>query len=109
MNKKEQLTEIIRNSRNGAERYHADVIADHLLENGVIIPPCSLGQTVYRIAKCCGTYVVLDREVLSMVYRIDCFGEGVWEIFTTANDVLGRSVFLSRDQAEAVCKECNGI
>ena len=109
MDNKEQLMEIIKNSRSGRERYHAEDIADHLLENGVVVQPCSLGQTVYRVAKCCGSYVVLAREVLSMTYRIDHFGNGVWEIFTTANDVLGSTVFLSREEAEAMCKWGNGI
>ena len=31
----------------------ADYIADYLLENGVIVPPCQEGDTIYKIAKFC--------------------------------------------------------
>ena len=34
--------------------------ADHLLANGVIVPPCKVGDTVYHIASCKDFYHELD-------------------------------------------------
>lgn len=31
------------------ERCGAECIADHLIENGVIVPPCKVGDTVYKL------------------------------------------------------------
>lgn len=44
---RERLIEMIQNSVGGCARYWAEVIADHLLANGVIVPPCKVGDTVY--------------------------------------------------------------
>ena len=32
-----------------------EFVADYLLENGVIVPPCKVGDTVYKIVKFCET------------------------------------------------------
>ena len=48
MTHREKLIELLENAPaapNG-ERNVA-TLADHLLENGIIVPPCKVGQTVY--------------------------------------------------------------
>ena len=47
MNQRDRLIELIQNSVNGCARHWAGIIADHLLDNGVIVPPCKVGDTVY--------------------------------------------------------------
>ena len=32
----------------GSDKPYAEVYADYLLENGVIVPPCKVGDTVYK-------------------------------------------------------------
>ena len=46
---RDRLIELIQNSVNGCARHWAEIIADHLLKNGVIVPPCNVGDTVYII------------------------------------------------------------
>ena len=44
-----RLSELIQSAVGGCAKYWADVIADHLLAEGVIVPPCKVGDTVYCI------------------------------------------------------------
>ena len=41
---RERLVELIQASVNGCARNWAEVIADYLLANGVIVPPCKVGR-----------------------------------------------------------------
>lgn len=74
--------------------------AKYLLSNGVILPPCKIGDEVYRISKRYGKWVILPREVCCITYSITYQNEIVWQVFTTTLDVLGVTVFLTRDEAE---------
>lgn len=55
MTDRERLAELVKNSLSAygkeASVYYKtqDFIADFLLANGVIVPPCKVGDTVYRI------------------------------------------------------------
>jgi hypothetical protein len=80
-------------------------LADHLLANGVIVPPCKVGDTVYRVAKHRGVWEVLPREVVSITHRLDHLYRLVWEIFSTQEDRLGKTVFLTREEAEKALAE----
>ena len=46
---KDRLIELIQQSVRGCARNWAEIIADYLLANGVIVPPCKVGDTVYII------------------------------------------------------------
>lgn len=63
--------------------------------------PCRIGDIVYRVGKRRGAWCVLPREVLSITYRLNCKHEVYWELFTTTVDVLGYSVFLTEEEADA--------
>ena len=45
---KERLTRLIQESVSGCAEYWAQKIAEHLIDNGVIVPPVKIGQTVYE-------------------------------------------------------------
>ncbi len=73
-------------------------IADYLLENGVIVPLVKVGETVYRVCK--------------KKYDVDGYGMQ-WEedmgIVTNAFHLgmlheIGKTVFLTREAAEAALK-----
>lgn len=49
MTEHERLVELIIKSVDGCARHWAEVIADYLLQNGVIVPPCKVGDTVYHL------------------------------------------------------------
>jgi hypothetical protein len=86
-------------------RKQAEYVADRLLANGVIVPPCKVGDTVYRVAKHRGVWEVLPREVVSITHRLDHLYRLVWEIFSTQEDRLGKTVFLTREEAEKALAE----
>lgn len=77
----------------------ADTIADHLIANGVIVPPCEVGTVVYRVCK--------------QKYPVDSYRmhwEEDWVILTRPFDLsmipeIGKTVFLNRKEAEQAIKE----
>lgn len=81
---------------------------DHaLLDHGVIVPPCKVGDTVYRFQKYFND-ATLQSEVKIKPCRIASVGmecvasdDFVWMKF----DEFGCSVFLSREEAEAALAE----
>ena len=85
----------------------AEINADYLIANNVVVLPCKVGDTVYRVAKHRGVWEVLPREVVSITYRLDHLYRVVFEIFSTEYDRLGKTVFLTREEAENALKERN--
>ena len=68
--------------------------ADYLLKNGVIVPPCKVGDKVYCI-----------RTWPSGRKTIHPFGAPDWDwIMEHLND-FGKTVFLTREEAEKRLKE----
>jgi hypothetical protein len=86
----------------------AEYVADYLLSEGVIVPPCKVGDTVYRVARHKGVWQVLPREVVSITHRLDHLYRLVWEIFSTEYDRLGKTVFLTKEEAEKALAERSG-
>ena len=79
-------------------------LADYLLEHGVIVPPCKVGDTVYSI----------DKKVLAYhwdehMYIVDKWSEyKVCEIpfSLTLWEHGWKDIFLTREEAEQALKEC---
>ena len=82
MNDPDKAAEIV---KNGYGFY-----ADHLLANGVIVPPCKVGDTVYVIYEhpFDETIVEIEKDEFCLA-MIDDFGKGV---------------FLTREEAEEALK-----
>lgn len=83
-------------------------IADYLIEHGVIVPPCKVGQTVYGVH---WSYTIDECRVSSLTQksdkswkiRITCgISRRVFEITT---DKIGKIVFLTREEAEKALAE----
>ena len=110
--------------------YWSDTIADYLLENGVIVPPVRVGQTVYRLdnmpcdLKCqnCDWYsesypgdcASCDKTITG-IRAAECID--IIEQKATQHDIywwlcfnnIGKTVFLTREQAEkALAEVTNG-
>lgn len=106
---RERLIELIRSSVDGCAKHWAEVIADHLIANGVIVPPCKVGDTVW--------YELYGQIESAVVYS--CVGNltGGGLKITDANaksadgvevdfngKCLGKNVFLTREEAEQALK-----
>lgn len=76
------------------------------LEAGKLVElPCKVGDIVYRVrAYHKKKYEIIERICFSITYR----GNNSWEIFSTTDDMLDVSVFLTREAAEARLKELEG-
>ncbi|MBR3974392.1 MAG: hypothetical protein IKJ88_00870 [Clostridia bacterium] len=73
-------------------------IAEHLLENGVIVPPCKVGDTVFQV----GT----DRKIYQFT-----ISKLIYDTDGIAFDerAIGKSIFLTKAEAEqALRKEDEG-
>lgn len=98
---REKLIELIQDSVGGCARHWAEIIADNLLANGVIVPPCKVGQTVYCIRhdKASKPFVK-PLGVLS----ITADGNGKFAVFTTKEDLWCLTAFPTREEAEKALK-----
>ena len=88
-------------------RPNTEQVAEHLLNNGVIAPPCKVGDTVYSIVD--GITQVFEGRV----YAIEITEFGTVYRFTRkgyytggcTEEAIGKTVFLTREEAEAALKE----
>lgn len=92
---------------------HCDIsaiIADHLLESGVIVPPCKVGDTVYVVSQGAGFSVVWNvYKATAKAIHLDQWGTLFVRVETDKENVggyveVGR-VFLTREEAEAALAE----
>ena len=74
-------------------------LADHLIENGVICPPCKVGNTVYLV----GT--ITKQIVKAKVIYFGWHEDDMWLACTngvavSVKEQLGKTVFLTKEAAE---------
>lgn len=92
-------------------------LADYLLANGVIVPPCKVGDTVYSFCDDFGVvlpYFVenlrigfMDKDRNYWCYEANCHTEETDELLDEIDfdlDDLGKTVFLTREEAEKALK-----
>jgi hypothetical protein len=110
MTQKERLVELIKDEidcdRAGIV---PEWLANHLLANGVVVPPCKVGRTVYvlRSKTSNGENLYLREEQIDH-YRI--FGERSYMCFfsgrlSVPNYLWEATVFLTREEAEKALAE----
>ena len=88
-----------------------EALADHLLANGVIVPPCKVGQTVYAVGYreiYAGTVIEIKsfetEDGTEKTYHAEDDG---YPIGFTDED-FGKTVFLTREEAEQALREVQG-
>ncbi len=99
---KERLVELIDQCTIDYDMPSSEQIADYLLANGVVVPPCKVGDKLYivtsvseQIVECTIIGVWVCESNISVITDYGC-------IF---NGSFGKTVFLTRSQAEAKVKE----
>lgn len=89
-------------------RYIAEITADMLLANGVIVPPCKVGDTVYYPA------FGIDRVLLYKVISIKLNSKGLYVVcennlsksqMTHRATQIGKTIFLTKEEAERALTE----
>ena len=116
---RDRLIDLIQGSVGGCERHCAAHVADYLLANGVIVPPCKVGDTVYsyfhrwREDDGIFPYQITNITITqnkkgewTKKYRAMQLIEGKtidWQLNFSFDD-LGKTVFLTREDAEQALK-----
>lgn len=83
---------------------HSEYIADHLIENGVVLLPCKVEDTIYTISSGLVKEHKIEKIEItrSKIYLLfDWHGMG-YEIADL--DLIGKTVFLSQEAAEMALK-----
>lgn len=86
--------------------YRALAVANELVENGVIVPPCKVGDTVWFIRKDYKVEIIetaVEKVILKhggLYIKLCC--NSMYE--TTCNSI-GKTVFLTKEEAEQALKE----
>ena len=105
MTDKERLTNLIHNAQNkylNLLKFESSILADNLLENGVIVTHCKVGQKVYRPSKCLGVvqFVIISfKKTQSEMFYTDDSDNIIYI------PDIGKTVFLTKEEAEAKLKE----
>ena len=119
MNERERLIELLMQGDIAAAkqgvfnccmcRREAETIADYLLENGVIAPPVQVGATVY----CTDSYRHLIKPLEIIGFEVD-YTKRICKYYCSGGDYtpawfkpaeMGKTVFLTREEAEKALKE----
>lgn len=92
------------------EKSDAEYIADYLLKNGVIVPPCKVGDVVYRLNVDCTQPCDFDcdDDCYHCKYRVaniyDVLLDGLRKVLT-AMEWWGKYYFPTREAAKKALKE----
>ena len=90
----------------------SEMVADYLIENGVIVPPLQVGATVY----CTDSYRHLIKPLEIIGFEFD-YTKRICKYYCSGGDYtpawfkpaeMGKTVFLTREEAEKALAERNG-
>lgn len=112
MNERERLVELLKDNQGDSTYYMTDEavqsVSDVLLENGVVVLPCKVGDTVYGISRGVIIPIGIDKiqysnrgvDILGRNER--CFGYGT--IILDPNNKIGMEWYKTEEQAEKALK-----
>ena len=92
------------------KRCYKERTADLLLEHGVVLLPCKVGDRLYEVTgrKTVSVYKVraIRVELFGLFIEWDIVEGFVWQSLSGINaDEIGKTVFLTREEAERALKE----
>lgn len=113
---KERLIELIRQAKKTTKEANCDIhremlIADFLLANGVIVPPCNVGDMVYEITSGKVLSCTVEKIDISLTDRMSMFIDvsihypTYSATETIEMDYFGKTVFLTEAEAEKALRE----
>lgn len=114
----ERLTALLDNApADPAGNRNVRTLAEYLLANGVVVPPCKVGDTVYAFS---GDFSVvlpyfveylrigfMDKNRNYWIYEANCHAEETDELLDELDfdlEDIGKTVFLSSEEAERALK-----
>lgn len=107
MTQREKLINLIYNTQHMTD---ISEVADHLFANGVIVLPCKVGDVLYYIGSRANGKKIEKYVKEEAVEMISKDGHSIYAHVSRALLIdladLGKTVFLTREEAEAALKEC---
>lgn len=106
---KQRLTELLEESARKMDCPQMDEVADYLLTNGVIVPPCKIGEHGYWVTTRGIMTVTFDRIFLGVgdVWNVRARYHCSESVYFTFED-FGKKVFHSFKEAEKALAERSG-
>ena len=120
MNERERLIDLVgkakRNMRGKTAHSELErnmLFADYLLANGVIVPPCKVGDTVWLVftpkypanPADKGKWFMQQDGVQRIIYGAKGLSIETWNMGTISAKEIGKKLFLTQEEAEAALKE----
>lgn len=118
MTQREKLVELIQDAKKTTKGANCvlerDMLfADYLLENGVIVPPCKVGEKCYMVLeKLTGGYEVVETKLICFKQKDDliiasCFINAplINNSIEFYNDEIHTSIFITKEEAEKALAE----
>lgn len=109
MSERERLIDLLDQNCGYVEEQQAETLADYLLENGVIVLPVKVGQTVYGISRGAIIPIGVDRIQYSNI-GIDILGRneryfGYGTITLHPDNEFGLEWYTTKEEAEKALRE----
>ena len=110
-NDRDRLIELLKKADDSTWGQTYETYADYLLANGVIVPPCKVGDTVYDICTIFDESTLKSKTIIKP--RIIDFVSKVGFIIESKGLVIGekdfgKTVFLTKEEADKKLEERNG-
>lgn len=100
---RDRLIELIKQGNGGYDFNSLERIADHLLANGVIVPPCKVGDKVFFVAHI--SDAIPDFIYTDTVTKVGATVRGVMHEVGFDFDAISKTVFLTREEAERALRK----
>lgn len=103
MTERERLIELIKDSSQYINEfgYLVEQITNHLLENGVIVPPCKVGQTIYY--NCCGK--IFEGKCHAITIHDNSIQVHLYDFDGDNASYSAKDIYTSREEAEKALKK----
>jgi hypothetical protein len=103
---RDRLIELIGYNGSVLTRNDFEDLADYLLENGVIVPPCKVGDVVYGVFE---DDVIEDEIILieltkSAIYLSTCTERYMWVNGYLYSEMLDQKLYITKEEAEQALK-----
>lgn len=108
MNERDKLIALLESSEgavywNSEDKNFVEKIADYLIANGVIVPPCKVGDKIYQTDGV-RIYESTINEITFTTHHIICDTEDI----AFNEQAIGKIVFLTREEAQKALREAQG-
>ena len=102
MTNKDKLMEILRQVKcygSNVDEYYLNNVADRLVESGVIVPPCKVGDKLYNADSLIYEYCYWEVEIIKIYADGNYIVDDSGNLYSFAD--IGKTVFLTKEEAEA--------